>query len=82
MNRTPYDVYNRQVWVKITDVTPGSGLGPHPTASGNRVARGGTQGGLNCLTHVLPRCLLAPTEEAGGGGGRLTGRLGRSGVHG
>ena len=24
----------------------------------NRVARGGTQGGLNCLTHVLPRCLL------------------------
>ena len=40
-----------------------------PTAPGNRVARGGTQGGLNCLTHVLPRCLPTPTEEADGGGG-------------
>ena len=36
---------------------------------GNRVARGGTQGGLNCLTHVLPRCLPTPTEEADGGEG-------------
>ena len=35
---------------------------------GNRVARGGTQGGLNCLTHALPRCLPTPTEEADGNG--------------
>ena len=34
----------------------------------SRVARRGTQGGLNCLTHVLPRCLPTPTEEADGGG--------------
>ena len=34
----------------------------------NRVARGGTQGGLNCLTHALPRCLPTPTEEADGNG--------------
>ena len=51
-------------------LTPGSA---HCTP-GNRVARGGTQGGLNCLTHVLPRCLPTPTEEADGGGERLTGR--------
>ena len=36
-----------------------------------RGSRGGTQGGLNCLTHVLPRCLPTPTEEADGGGERL-----------
>ena len=42
---------------------------------GNRVARGGTQGGLNCLTHVLPRCRPTPTEEANGNGyGAITGR--------
>ena len=41
----------------------------------HRVARGGTQGGLNCLTHVLPRCLPTPTEEADGNGyGVITGR--------
>ena len=35
--------------------------------------RSGTQGGLNCLTHVLPRCLPTPTEEAdGGGAGKLS----------
>ena len=50
-----------------------------PTAPGNRVARGGTQGGLNCLTHVLPRCLPTPTEEADGNGyGVITGRGGPS----
>ena len=27
-----------------------------------------TQGGLNCLTHALPRCLPTPTEEADGNG--------------
>ena len=27
--------------------------------------------GLNCLTHVLPRCLPTPTEEADGGGGTV-----------
>ena len=32
------------------------------------LARGGTQGGLNCLTHVLPRRPPTPTEEADGGG--------------
>ena len=47
------------------------------TAPGNRVARGGTQGGLNCLTHALPRCLPTPTEEADGNGyGAITGRGG------
>jgi hypothetical protein len=54
-----------------------AGLTPpgRPTAPGNRVARGGTQGGLNCLTHVLPRCLPTPTEEADGNGyGVITGR--------
>ena len=36
---------------------------------------GGTQGGLNCLTHALPRCLPTPTEEADGNGyGVITGR--------
>jgi hypothetical protein len=41
------------------------------------VARGGTQGGLNCLTHVLPRCLPTPTEEADGNGyGAIAGRGG------
>ena len=50
-----------------------------PTAPGNRVARGGTQGGLNCLTHALPRCLPTPTEEADGNGyGVITGRGGPS----
>ena len=35
----------------------------------------GTQGGLNCLTHVLPRCLPTPTEEADGNGyGVIAGR--------
>ena len=39
------------------------------------MARGGTQGGLNCLTHVLPRCLPTPTEEADGNGyGAIAGR--------
>ena len=40
------------------------------------MARGGTQGGLNCLTHALPRCLPTPTEEADGGGYGVTGRRG------
>ena len=36
---------------------------------------GGTQGGLNCLTHLPPRCFPTPNlREADGGGGRLTGR--------
>ena len=35
------------------------------------VARGGTQGGLNCPTHALPRRLPTPTEEADGGGGTV-----------
>ena len=30
------------------------------------LARGGTQGGLNCLTHALPRCLPTPTDRGGG----------------
>ena len=39
--------------------------------------RGGTQGGLNGLTHVLPRCLPTPTEEADGNGyGAIAGRGG------
>ena len=43
------------------------------------VARGGTQGGLNCPTHALPRRLPTPTEEAGGNGyGAITGRGGPS----
>ena len=45
----------------------------------HRVApRGGTQGGLNCPTHVLPRCLPTPnTMEADGNGyGAITGRGG------
>ena len=45
----------------------------------SEVARGGTQGGLNCLTHVLPRRLPTPTEEADGNGyGAITGRGGPS----
>ena len=53
--------------------------GSRPTASRNRVARGGTQGGLNCLTHALPRCLPTPTEEADGNGyGVIAGRRGPS----
>ena len=60
-NREPYDTLP---------------IGP-PTAPGNRVARGGTQGGLNCLTHALPRCLPTPTEEADGNGhGVIAGRGG------
>ena len=44
------------------------------------MARGGTQGGLNCLTHALPRCLPTPTEEADGNGyGVIAGRSGPSG---
>ena len=43
------------------------------------MARGGTQGGLNCLTHALPRCLPTPTEEADGNGyGVIAGRGGPS----
>ena len=43
------------------------------------MARGGTQGGLNCLTHALPRRLPTPTEEADGNGyGAITGRRGPS----
>ena len=54
----------------LNQVLPG-----RPTASRNRVARGGTQGGPNCLTHALPRCLPTPTEEADGNGyGVITGR--------
>ena len=35
----------------------------------NRVARGETQGGVNCLTHALPRCLPTPNSmEADGNG--------------
>ena len=38
-----------------------------------------TQGGPDCLTHVLPRCLPTPTEEADGNGyGAITGRWGPS----
>ena len=43
------------------------------------LSRGGTQGGLNCLTHALPRCLPTPTEEADGNGyGVIAGRGGPS----
>ena len=35
---------------------------------------GGTQGGLNCLTHAPPRCFPTPNRRRMGGGGRLTGR--------
>ena len=35
------------------------------------------RGLLNCLTHVLPRCLPTPTEEADGNGyGAIAGRGG------
>ena len=66
---------NGETGEKCASLTPGSAHWPlHP---GNRVARGETQGGLNCLTHVLPRCLPTPTEEAdGNGNGAITGRGG------
>ena len=61
---------NGRRWPNGLRLLPG-----RPTASRNRVARGGTQGGLNCLTHALPRCLPTPTEEADGNGyGAITGR--------
>ena len=61
---------NGRRWPNGLRLLPG-----RPTASRNRVARGGTQGGLNCLTHALPRCLPTPTEEADGNGyGVITGR--------
>ena len=41
------------------------------------MARSGIQGGLNCLTHALPRCLPTPTEEVDGNGyGVIAGRGG------
>ena len=52
----------------IADLTPGSA---HCTGTSRARGRGGgsgTRGGLNCLTHVLPRCLPTPTEEVDGGG--------------
>ena len=55
---------NGETGEKCASLTSGSAH----TAPGNRVARGGTQGGLNCLTHALPRCLPTPTEEADGNG--------------
>ena len=60
------------------DLTPGSAhCTGKPRGSGS--APGGTQGGLNCLTHALPRCLPTPTEEADGNGyGVITGRGGPS----
>ena len=63
----------------IAGLTPGSG---HCTGKpANRVARGGTQGGLNCLTHALPRCLSTPNsmEADGNGYGAITGRGGSLG---
>ena len=61
---------NGRRWPNGLRLLPG-----RPTASRNRVARGGTQGGPNCLTHALPRCLPTPTEEADGNGyGVITGR--------
>ena len=43
------------------------------------MARGGPQGGLNCLTHAIPRRLPTPTEEADGNGyGVIAGRRGPS----
>ena len=65
---------NGRRWPNGLRLLPG-----RPTAPGNRVARGGTQGGLNCLTHALPRCLPTPTEEADGNGyGVIAGRRGPS----
>ena len=65
---------NGRRWPNGLRLLPG-----RPTAPGNRVARGGTQGGLNCLTHALPRRLPTPTEEADGNGyGVITGRRGPS----
>ena len=61
---------NGRRWPNGLRLLPG-----RPTASRNRVARGGTQGGPNCLTHALPRCLPTPTKEADGNGyGVITGR--------
>ena len=57
---------NGRRWPNGLRLLPG-----RPTAPGYRVARGGTQGGLNCLTHVLPRRFPTPTEEADGGGGTV-----------
>ena len=59
-------------------LTPGSA---HCAGGGGkpRGSRGGTQGGLNGLTHVLRRCLPTPTEEADGNGyGVIAGRGGPS----
>ena len=53
--------------VFIAGLTPGSA---HCTGK-PRGSGWGTQGGLNCLTHALPRCLPTPTEEADGGGGTV-----------
>ena len=65
---------NGRRWPNGLRLLPG-----RPTASRNRVARGGTQGGPNCLTHALPRCLPTPTEEADGNGyGVIAGRRGPS----
>ena len=65
---------NGRRWPNGLRLLPG-----RPTASRNRVARGGTQGGPNCLTHALPRCLPTPTEEADGNGyGVIAGRAGGS----
>ena len=65
---------NGRRWPNGLRLLPG-----RPTAPGNRVARGGTQGGLNCLTHALPRRLPTPTEEADGNGyGVIAGRRGPS----
>ena len=55
-----------------------------PTAPGNRVARGGTQGGLlNCLTHALPRRLPTPNSVDADGNGYIViaGRRGPLGRH-
>jgi hypothetical protein len=54
-------------------LTPGSA---HCTGKPRGSGRG-TQGGLNCPTHALPRCLPTPTEEADGNGyGVIAGRGG------
>jgi hypothetical protein len=49
---------------------------------GSGWGRGGTQGGLNCLTHALPRCLPTPNsmEADGNGHGAITGRRGPFGA--
>jgi hypothetical protein len=62
----------------LASLTPGSACAMRVGPPGNRVARGvsgcGTQGGLNCLTHALPRCLPTPNsvEADGGGAGVLS----------